>query len=244
MVTTSSSRIAGRIGVAMLQLSLIGGCGGGSTSSQGVGGTGSTSATPTISVTPSPASVSTAQSLTVTVAVSGTSGSAAGSVVLSSGSYASAATNLTAGNAMITVPAGLLTIGSDTLSAAYTPASGSSLESASGKAFVTVTAGGSSPVVTATSVTDPTKGAPFDAIASSNGTVFVGESGGVEVFTPTSNGALQSCMLAGVTKRPISEGGAFAELSFTPKGVDLAGGIQTPGAIFYGPKFKCNPCEG
>ena len=233
MVTTSSLKIAGRIGIAMLQLSLLGGCGGGSTSSQGVGGTGGTSPTPTISVTPSSASVSTAQSLTVTVAVSGTSGSAADSVVLSSGSYASAATNLTAGNAMITVPAGLLTIGSDTLSATYTPASGSSLGSASGDAVVTVTAGGSSPVVTATSVTYPTKGAPFDAIASSNRTVFVGESGGVEVFTPTSNGALQSSCLQVLPSALSSEGGAFAELSFTPNGVDLAGGIETPGAIFY-----------
>jgi len=61
--------------------------------------------------------------LTVTVAVSGGAGSPAvtGSVTLTSGSYTSAATALSSGNATINVPAGSLALGSDTLTASYAP---------------------------------------------------------------------------------------------------------------------------
>jgi hypothetical protein len=61
-------------------------------------------------------------------------------VVLSSGSYASAATTLSSGSATITVPAGSLAVGSDTLTAKYTPdnASSGAYNSASGNASVTV----------------------------------------------------------------------------------------------------------
>jgi len=100
--------------------------------------------TPTVTVTPSATSVTSAQALTVTVAVSGGTGNATptGSVTLTSGSYTSSATTLVSGSASITIPAGSLAVGSDTLTATYTPDSSSSstYSSATGTSTVTVTA--------------------------------------------------------------------------------------------------------
>ena len=98
--------------------------------------------TPTVRVMPGESSITTAQSLSVGVAVSGGNGNPipTGSVTLSSGTYTSAATTLTAGSANINVPAGQLAVGSDTLTATYTPDAGSSstYNSATGTAPVTV----------------------------------------------------------------------------------------------------------
>jgi hypothetical protein len=97
---------------------------------------------PTVAVTPSASSINTAQALTVTVAVSGGTGNPTptGSVTLTGGGYTSAATTLSAGLANINIPAGKLAVGSDTLTATYTPDSGSSstYTSATGTAPVTV----------------------------------------------------------------------------------------------------------
>jgi hypothetical protein len=97
--------------------------------------------TPTVTVTPASSSISTTQSLGVSIAVASASGTPTGSVVLSGGGYTSSATTLSSGSASITVPAGKLTAGSDTLTANYTPDSASSAiyNSASGTASVTVT---------------------------------------------------------------------------------------------------------
>ncbi|MGA2890811.1 MAG: hypothetical protein ABSE51_22545 [Terracidiphilus sp.] len=98
--------------------------------------------TPTVTVTPSPASITTTQALTVTVNASGGSDNPtpSGSVVLTSGSYTSAATTLTSGGATITIPAGSLGTGTDALTATYTPDSSSSAtySSATGTASVIV----------------------------------------------------------------------------------------------------------
>jgi len=104
--------------------------------------------TPTVTVNPASSSITAPQSLSVAVAVSGSSGTATGSVVLSSGSYTSAATTLSSGSATITIAAGSLATGSDTLTAKYTPDSASSgiYNSASGTASVTVTANSGSAV--------------------------------------------------------------------------------------------------
>ncbi len=106
--------------------------------------------TPTVTVTPSASSITTAQGLNVSVTVSGGTGKPipTGSVTLTSGSYSSAASTLSNGSTLITIAAGGLATGSDTLTARYTPDSGSSsiYISASGTAQVTVTAATSSPV--------------------------------------------------------------------------------------------------
>ncbi len=98
---------------------------------------------PTVTVTPSPTSVTTAQTLSVTVAVAASPGGATptGSVVLTSGTYTSAATTLSGGSATISVPAGSLALGTDSLKATYTPDSASSTAylTSSGTGSVTVT---------------------------------------------------------------------------------------------------------
>ena len=99
--------------------------------------------TPTITVMPSPSSITTTQADTVTIAVAGGSGNPTptGSVTLSSGSYTSTATTLTSGSAMITIPAGSLATGTDTLTATYSPDSSGALiyTGATGTNSVTVT---------------------------------------------------------------------------------------------------------
>jgi hypothetical protein len=68
--------------------------------------------------------------LTIAITVSGGSGNPTptGSATLISGSYSSSATTLAGGSASIVIPAGTLPIGSDTLTAIYTPDSASSAE--------------------------------------------------------------------------------------------------------------------
>ncbi len=108
--------------------------------------------TPTVTVTPSPASVTTAQGVSVTVTVSGTP-TPTGSIVLSGGGFTSAAIALNGGTAPINIPAGSLVVGTDTLTATYTPdsASSSTYNSASGSNTVTVaTPAKTTPTVTVT----------------------------------------------------------------------------------------------
>ena len=108
--------------------------------------------TPTVTVTPASPSVTTAQSLKVSISVAGGSGTPTGSVVLSSGTYASPAATLSAGSATVTIAAGSLATGSDTLTARYTPDSASvgSYNSASGIGSVAVTSSTATPIVTVT----------------------------------------------------------------------------------------------
>ena len=98
---------------------------------------------PGVTVTPSPSAITTAQVLTVTLLISGGSGNptATGTVVLSGGGYSSGPAALSGGSAVISVPAGSLAAGSDTLTAAYTPDTNSATtyNSSSGSATVRVT---------------------------------------------------------------------------------------------------------
>jgi hypothetical protein len=87
-------------------------------------------ATPAVTVTPSSTNITTLQSLQVTVTVAGTP-TPTGAVTLTSGSYSSAASALSGGSVVITIPAGSLAVGNDTLIASYTPDSASSATYAS-----------------------------------------------------------------------------------------------------------------
>ncbi len=91
-----------------------------------------------VAVTPSASTVSAAQPLSVAVAVSGGSGNPTptGTVTLASGSYSTAATPLVSGSASITIPAGSLPTGSDTLTTTYS--GDSNYSPATGTALVTV----------------------------------------------------------------------------------------------------------
>jgi subtilase family serine protease len=86
-------------------------------------GTGTGSAPATLTLTPSATSITALQSLTVNVMVTGSGllGTPTGSVTISdaSVSYTSSPTTLAAGAASITIPAGTLPTGSDTLTANY-----------------------------------------------------------------------------------------------------------------------------
>jgi hypothetical protein len=133
--------------------------------------TGTTLITPTVTVTPAESSITTAQADSVTVTVSGGSGhpTPTGSVTLSSGSYSSGAKTLSSGSVAINVPAGSLAVGDDTLTAAYTPDSGSSstYNSASGHASVDVSQA-SGPCTTANPNPNPNPGS-FDTVGDFNG---------------------------------------------------------------------------
>ena len=220
-------------GAAVVSAVLLQGCSGGGTSG---GGTGKTpEAVPTVTIGPSPALVIQAGELAYVVTVSVPSGDATptGTVVISSGSYASFAATLSSGSAAINVPQALLASGSNTLTATYRPdASSLGYVSATGTTTVNGPAAATPPTVTASSVTYPTMGAPFQAIVSSTGTVFVGVPSGIQVFTPGSGGLTASCVNA-LGSSLTGEGGAVSELSFLPGGTNVAAGISSPGAIFY-----------
>lgn len=114
----------------------------------------SSTTTPTVTVTPQSNTITTTQSLSVAIAVSGTGATPTGSVVLSSGSYTSSATALATGATTITIPAGSLGAGSDTLTAMYTPDSAGSAiyNSASGTASLTVTTSSGSAITVSVGV--------------------------------------------------------------------------------------------
>jgi alpha-L-arabinofuranosidase len=101
-------------------------------------------------VKPAAQTIKPQQPLNVTVTVNGSTATVAGSVTLTSGEYHSRAATLTQGSVTIGIPAGSLPPGSDTLTATYTPDTGSSsmYTSASGSKVVVVTP--TNPVVTVT----------------------------------------------------------------------------------------------
>jgi hypothetical protein len=152
--------------------------------------TGPAKTTPTVTATPSASSIGTTQPLTVTVAVTGGSGypTPTGSVTLASGSYTSRSATLSSGGATISVSAGLLAVGSDTLTVTYTPDSSSSstYNSATGSNSVAVTAAArTTPTVTVTpSASSITTAQPL--------TVTVAVSGGSSSPTPTGSAILSS----------------------------------------------------
>jgi hypothetical protein len=132
--------------------------------------------TPYIWVGVNPASPTTAQALTVSVSVNGSTGNPTptGTVVLTSGTYTSAPTGLSNGNATFNLAAGVLPVGLDTITATYTPdAQGSALYgSASGSNQVGVSLSQKiTPVITFTQLTSsPTTVQPLSfAITVSGG---------------------------------------------------------------------------
>jgi sugar lactone lactonase YvrE len=106
--------------------------------------------TPVVTVTPASKSITTTQDTTVTVAVTGAKGysSPAGTVTLICGSYTLAQQ---VGVGKIFIPAGTLPVGSDTLTAFFTPYSSDypTYNTAAGSAVVTVTTGAAKATVQA-----------------------------------------------------------------------------------------------
>jgi hypothetical protein len=107
---------------------------------------------PTVTVAPALSNITTVQALSVPVTVAGPTGSPApaGTVTLKGGSYTSATATLASGKATISVPAGNLPVGGDTLTVTYTPASTSSSVYSSNTGTAPVTVALAVPTVTAT----------------------------------------------------------------------------------------------
>jgi RHS repeat-associated protein len=173
-------------------------------------------ATPTVAVSPSLSSITAVQSLTVTVAVSGGAGSPAvtGSVTLTSGSYTSAATALSSGNATINVPAGSLALGSDTLTASYAPDSND--------ASIYNTASGTSTAISVAKATPSVTVSPssFSITSTQLLSVTVAVNGGTGSTTPTGSVTLTSGSYTSAAT-PLAGGSATINI---PAGSLAAGG--------------------
>ena len=195
--------------------------------------------TPTVTVSATPSgSITTAQPLSVAVTVSASSGTPAGTVILSSGNYQSFPATVASGVATITVPAGLLALGTDTLTATFSPANTASYTGSSGSGNVTVVASGAAlPVVTASSVTYSTAayGDPFRAMPLPNGQVLVSvtaATSGIVAFNPVGNGLQLSCFNY-VRPQFVQDGASDFGFNLTPNGASLAATLGVDGAIFY-----------
>jgi hypothetical protein len=96
---------------------------------------------PTITLSVVSTTLVNTQTLNVGITASGAIGNPApqGSVILTEGGYSSPATTLNAGTANITVPAGALALGSDTLTVTYTPSASSGMLYTAASQTLTVT---------------------------------------------------------------------------------------------------------
>ncbi len=172
------------------------------------------SATAAVSVNPSPDPVTTSESLTVTISVFGSSGTPTGTVTLISGSYNSGAQSLassgscTAASCAITVPAGSLATGTDTLAVTY---SGDATYATKTNNSITVTVTGSSSSSTfalaATNIASLTPGATSGNTSTVTATTTNGYTGTVTLtcalttspsgasYLPTCSGPVPSAAL-------------------------------------------------
>ena len=111
---------------------------------------------PCISVTPSLTTISSAQAqsqpFSLAIAATGGAGNAVptGTVTLTTGTYTSGATTLSAGNATITIPAGTLIVGSNNLTISYSGDSNYARYPLASLAIIDVTAGSGTPSFTVT----------------------------------------------------------------------------------------------
>jgi sugar lactone lactonase YvrE len=182
---------------------------------------------PTITLAPSASSITTAQALTVTIAVSGgsTSPTPTGSVTLSGGGYTSAPTTLSNGDATISIPAGSLAAGNDTLTVTYSPdiASAASYATATQSTTVTVAV----PIGTATATVTAT---PSATIITNNQsvTVNIAVAGSSGQTTPTGTVTLASGTYS--AQQTLSSGAA----SFDIAAGTLGSGTNTLTASYAG----------
>jgi sugar lactone lactonase YvrE len=173
--------------------------------------------TPLVTVTPASGSIITTQSLPVTVQVQGGSGDQlpTGSVVLSSGSYSSAAAPISNGSVVVSIPAGTLAAGSNTLTANYLPDNASALLYNSASGANTVSAG--SPPPAPTIVSGPAN--PTTAATAAF------------TFTDAQAGVTFQCSLDGAAYAPCSSGISYASIaagahSFAVEAVDSSSNLS------------------
>ena len=189
-----------------------------------VTGTGTTppaKTTPTVLVTPSSTSVTTALPLTVAVAVagSGTTGQVpTGTVTLSGGGLSAQTVTLNGtGAASFTLPAGSLTVGTDTLTVSYS--GDTNYNTASGTAMVTVTA----------TTTPPTKTTPTAMVTPSSSSITTAQPLTVAVSV-SGSGTSASVATGTVT---LSGGGLTAQ-TMTLNGAGVASFTIAAGSLTVG----------
>jgi len=191
-------------------------------------GAGTTSATvskvtPAITVTPNPSSIAVYQPLTVVVAVSGGTGAttASGSVVLTSGSYTSAATTLNSGSASITIPASSLTAATSVaLATTYTPDTTGALtyNATSGSGAVTVTS------LSSTSSTGSSSSSPAPVTKGTNATTLT--------ISPQYGFTGAVALTASITSSPSGANTTYLPtFSFNPSSVTIAGTTGQPSVL-------------
>jgi Pro-kumamolisin, activation domain/FG-GAP-like repeat/Bacterial Ig-like domain (group 3) len=184
------------------------------------------SVTPTIVMTPSPSSITTATAFTVTVTVNSGNGNPTptGSVTLASAAYNQQQT-LSAGSTTFSLPAGTLPVGSDTLTATYTPdASGAiTYTSATQSATIAVSAqiGSAAPTVTVTP-------SSVNITNTESDTVTVSVTGASAQATPTGIVVLSS----GSYNAPQTLSGGSASFTIAPG--TLSSGASTLTATYSG----------
>ena len=177
---------------------------------------------PTVSVSPASSTLTTVQTLplTITVASSGNT-TPTGTVKLTSGSYASAATTLASGSASITIPAGALSAGNDTLTATYTP------DTADTYLYATATGTSSATVSKVTpAVTVTPSPSTITSLGTSTVTVAVAYSG--SSITPT--GSVYLTNGSGYTSSTTALGSGTASIAIS--GSVLANGANTLTAYY------------
>jgi hypothetical protein len=189
--------------------------------------TSPTKITPTVSVTPSASSITTAQALTVMVTVNGgnSNPTPTGSVTLSGGGFTSTATALRQERASISIPAGSLTVGNDTLTVSYTPDTTSSSTYSASTGMTTVAI--SNPIgTTAPAVTVAPSAESITNEQSVNVSVTVAGASGQA--TPTGTVTLSSGSYS--AQQTLSSGAT----SFTIAAGTLANGADTLTASYAG----------
>ncbi|HEY4356612.1 MAG TPA: choice-of-anchor D domain-containing protein [Acidobacteriaceae bacterium] len=160
--------------------------------------------TPTVTVSPNPGSITATQTVAVSIALNGGIGTPTptGTVVLSSGAYTSGYVTLSNGSAAITIPAGSLASGTDTLTASYTPdtAGATTYNAALGTGVVMVTAITAVPAPTIlTGPTNPTT-------ATTAAFTFSDTQTGVTFLCSLDSGAYAACS-SGISYTSLALGG-------------------------------------
>ncbi len=195
--------------------------------------------TPTLTLTPSAATITTTQSLTATITVSPAGGypNPTGAVTLSSAGYTSAPAPLTNNAASLTLPAGALAAGTDTLTATYTPDTAASILYNPANATTTIT-------VTTPPKTTPTVALTFSSTSitaaqpviatitvtgtagnpTPTGTLTLAGAGYISPANPVSNGPITLTVPAGA----LATGTDTLTATYTP---------DSAGATTYNPAF-------
>ena len=215
------------------------GCGGGHSVTST--GTGDGIVTPTVLAVAAQNTVALTQPVSLTVSVSGNGGAiVSGTVALSSGSFATFPAPLTNGQASVTIPGGVLVVGTDTINVAFTPATAESAQytNVSGSTSVTVTTSSTPPPqVSATETFYPTVIHPFKAIPLPTGQVLVSVGGttasaGIQVFSPSSTGLTATCLNT-LSAKLIDDNASSLGMTLFPNGANVALTISDPGVDFF-----------